>query len=280
MKRILLYGGGAVAVIVAAVAAFLIFGLGSALKTAVETIGSDATQTQVTLNEADVSLASASGALRGLVVGNPGGYATSHALRFDETRVTLDPASVTGDVIVIKEIVVQAPDVIYEMLDSGANNIDTIRANVDAYASRFGGAGGSAGGEAGAGEEGGTRLIIENLYIRDGKVALSSNLLQGQSLGAGLPEIHLTDIGKAEGGATPAAVVEQVMAAIARGAHQAVATINLDDQLKALMPEVPGIAEGAAGALEEIAPAAPGTGDILPEGTEKATDALKGVLGQ
>jgi uncharacterized protein involved in outer membrane biogenesis len=255
MKRVLLIVGGVAVVAVVAVAAFVFFGLGSALKTAVESIGSAATKTTVTLNEADVSVTSAKGTLRGLVVGNPSGFSTPHAFRFGETSVTIDPASVTGDTIVIREIVVLAPEVTYEIGDSG-NNIDTIRNNVDAYA-KAGAGGGTAGDDAG-----GTKLIIENLYIRDGKVAVSAKQLQGRSLGANLPEIHMTDIGKDKGGATPAEVVEQVMAALAKSVEGAVGSLDIGGQLKGMLP-------GAEGT--DL-----GTG-IVPEG---AGDAVKGVLGQ
>lgn len=264
MKRILWIGGGAVVAIVVAVAAFVFFGLGSALKTAVESIGSEATKTAVTLNEADVSVTSAKGTLRGLVVGNPSGFSTPHAFRFGETNVTIDPASITADTIVIKEIVVLAPEVTYEIGDSG-NNIDTIRSNVDAYA-KAGAGGGSAGG--------GRKLIIENLYIRGGKVAVSAKQLQGQSLGAGLPEIHMTDIGKDKGGATPAEVVEEVMASLAKSVEGAVGSLDIGGQLKGQLPGAEGLTKGAEGITGSGKD--PGKA-ILPEG---AGDAVKGVLGQ
>jgi uncharacterized protein involved in outer membrane biogenesis len=268
MKRILLIGGGALVVVVAAVAAFVFFGLGSALKTAVESIGSEATKTTVTLNEADVSVTSAKGTLRGLVVGNPSGFSTPHAFRFDETSVTIDPASITADTIVIKEIVVLAPEVTYEIGAAG-NNIDAIRNNVDAYAK-----GNAGGGSTGADEGGGKKLIIENLYIRGGKVAVSAKQLQGQSLGAGLPEIHMTDIGKDKGGATPAEVVEQVMASLAKGVEGAVGSLDIGGQLKGMVPGAEGLSKG----VEGVGGAGKDAGvSIIPEG---AGDAVKGVLGQ
>jgi uncharacterized protein involved in outer membrane biogenesis len=271
MKRILLIGIGALVVIIAAVAAFVFFGLGSALKTAIESIGSDATKTTVTLNEADVSVTSAKGTLRGLVVGNPSGFSTPHAFRFDETSVTIDPSSITADTIVIKEIVVLAPEVTYEIGDSG-NNIDAIRNNVDAYAKADAG-GGSAGAEAG----GGKKLIIENLYIRGGKVAVSAKQLQGQSLGAGLPEIHMTDIGKDRGGATPAEVVEEVMASLANSVEGAVGSLDIGGQLKGLLPGAEGLGKGVEGVAGDVGKEA-GKG-MLPDAGDVG-GAVKGVLGQ
>ncbi|MGE0118207.1 MAG: hypothetical protein AB7S71_03060 [Dongiaceae bacterium] len=275
MKRILLIGGGVVVVAVAAIVVFLFTGLGSAVKTAVESIGSEATKTTVTLNEADVSITSASGALRGLVVGNPSGFSGPHAFKLDEISVTLDPASVTGDAIVLKEVVVNAPAVAYEILASG-NNIDAIRANVDAYANAQGGGGASSSSGSGSG----TKLIIENLYIRNGRVDVSSNLLQGQNLGAALPEIHLTDIGKDKGGATPAEVAEQIVDALAQGVGGAVASLDIEGQLKGLATGTGGLTEGVGGVATDAVTGSGTGGSLVPEGADKAGDALKGVLGQ
>jgi uncharacterized protein involved in outer membrane biogenesis len=278
MKRFLLIGGGVIVVVIAAIVVFLFTGLGSAVKTAIESIGSEATKTTVTLNEADVSITSASGALRGLVVGNPSGFSGPHAVKLDEISVTLDPASVTGDAIVLKEVVVNAPAVAYEILASG-NNIDAIRANVDAYANAQGG-GGSSSGSGGSG----TKLIIENLYIRNGRVDVSSNLLQGRNLGTTLPEIHLTDIGKDKGGATPAEVAEQIVDALAQGVGGAVASLDIEGQLKGLATGAGGLTEGvggvATGATDAVTGSGTTGGSLVPEGADKAGEALKGVLGQ
>jgi uncharacterized protein involved in outer membrane biogenesis len=278
MKRFLLIGGGVIVVVIAAIVVFLFTGLGSAVKTAIESIGSEATKTTVTLNEADVSITSASGALRGLVVGNPSGFSGPHAVKLDEISVTLDPASVTGDAIVLKEVVVNAPAVAYEILASG-NNIDAIRANVDAYANAQGG-GGSSSGSGGSG----TKLIIENLYIRNGRVDVSSNLLQGRNLGTTLPEIHLTDIGKDKGGATPAEVAEQIVDALAQGVGGAVASLDIEGQLKGLATGAGGLTEGVGGVATGAPDAVTGSGttggSLVPEGADKAGEALKGVLGQ
>jgi len=69
-----------------------------------------------------------------------------------------------------------------------------------------------------------------DLVIRGGKVAVSAKLLQGQELGADLPEIELRDIGKDKGGATPAEVVEQVIASLSKGVGGAIGALDLDGQ--------------------------------------------------
>lgn len=201
---------------------FLLSSLNSIVKTAVEKYGSDMTQARVRLKEVDIQLSSGKGALRGLTVGNPAGFKSEKALSLGEISLQLEVGSVTQDTVVIKEISITAPEVTYE-LGTGGSNIDAIRRNVDAYT----GQGKKKEKQAASPKEGdreGKKLVVENLYIRNGKVNVSASELQGKTASASLPEIHLTHIGKKTGGATAGELAEQVLAAIGQGAAKAAAS--------------------------------------------------------
>lgn len=220
VKKVLI--GIAVLVVVIGVGVYWFLGnLDSIIKTAIETYGSEITKTQVTLDKVEVSPTSGAGSMSGLTMGNPEGFKSDHAFKLGQISVNLDTGSIGGDTIVIKEVVIAAPSVTYE-IGSAGSNIDAIQKNVEAYT---GGAGGSSGG---GGEEGGTKLVIENLYIRDGQVNVSATALGGKSLGAPLSTIHLKDIGKDSGGASPGEVADKIIKAVSSGATQAVGTLNLD----------------------------------------------------
>ena len=51
--------------------------------------------------------------------------------------------------------------------------------------------------------------MINNVIVKDGKVNLTMAVLGGKQITAPLPDIHLKDIGKEKGGATPAQAFEQ-----------------------------------------------------------------------
>jgi hypothetical protein len=279
MKRTLwIVGGGAVALIaVAAIAVMvLLSNIGSLIKTAVETYGREALQAKVTLAEADVSVKNGQGRLAGLVVGNPQGFATPAALRLGEVKVTLDTARTTKDVIVLKEIVIAAPQVTYEMA-SGGSNFDALQKNAQAYARKMGAGGAKKEEKKGANQDGGPKLIIDNLYVRDGKVGVSHALLKGKQLDAPLPNIHLKDIGKDKKGATPEEVGERLMASISQGARNAAGTLNIDK----LIGEASGLAKGAAeGAAKAAGEAAQGATKALEGAAGAAGDTMKKLLGR
>ena len=219
MKK-LLYIGGALLVVIAIGLYFLFSSLNSIVKAAVEKVGSDATQAQVRLNNVDIQLTSGKGAMRGLTVGNPSGFKTERAFSLGEISLQVDVGSVTKDTIVIKEIVIAAPEVTYE-LATGGSNIDALQRNVNAYTG-----GGSAKAEKSqGGGEGGKKLVIENLYVRNGKVNVSATALGGKTLTTPLPDIHLTNIGKQSGGATGGQVTQQVLSAIGQSATKAATSL-------------------------------------------------------
>jgi hypothetical protein len=272
MKKILI-GLAVIVVIVLGGLFYLWSNLGSLIKTAVEEAGSRVTQVKVTLKEADTgNLTSGAMALRGLVVGNPSGFKTDSAFQLGEISVKVDPSTVTSDTIVVKEVVIGAPQVTYEF-GSGGSNIGTIQKNVE----KLTGGGGSSSGGSSSDSSGGKKVVIENLYVRDGKVEVSADFLQGKKTGTSLPTIHLKDIGKSKGGASPAEVAEQVIAAISKSATSAVGKLDvgaikdaLGKELGAKMGDVQKTLEQSTG----------GATDALKKGTGDAEKTLKGLFGK
>ena len=273
MKRVFVIAGavGGVLVAVIVVAAVILYSsLDSLIETGVEDVGSDATLATVSLKAAKVSPTSGEGSLSDLYVGNPKGFETESAFRLGEVSVKFDVATLADDVIIIEEVTIISPEVTYELGPDGSN-IDAIKRNVEAYVSALTGSSGGAGSS--PGDDGsGPKLIIENFYIRNGVVNVSATVLAGSTLSAPLPDIHLTDIGKEEGGATPGQLVAEVLASVTGGIGSAIAPLDLG----AITDK---IGEGAAGAGEELTEGAEGAAGAISEGVEGAGESLKKLLG-
>jgi len=247
---------------------YLFSNLDSIIKAAIEKYGTAATQAEVKLDSVKLSISSGEGSLNGLTVGNPKGFSTPQALSLGTISVKLDTSSVTGNgPIVIKEIDIEKPQVTYEVTNSGDSNLQTIQRNTMAYAGGSSG-GGSTASSSGPGSSGGgqeRKVIISDLYIRDGDIGISHALLKGKTLSAPLPTIHLTNIGKDSGGATPAQVAQQVIGSITASASKA-ANIDLSKELGSL--------KDAAGAgAASLKDAAGNAGGGL-------SDQVKGLLGK
>ncbi len=268
MKRGLIIGGGIVGVIIVAVVVVVVIGLGnidSIIKDGVETQGSKITQARVTLEEVNIEATSGIGELRGLVVGNPKGFKTDYAFSLGGIKINIDIGTVLEDTVVIREIAIDAPSVIYEIGDGGSN-IDALKRNI---MKSLGGDGKSAEPAKDDGE--GKKLIIDHVYIRGGKVSVSASILGGRKLTSPLPDLHLTDIGKEKGGATPEEVIAEIMNAVEKAATGAVASLN-----------VKGLLGGVGSAVGEQLKGVTGgdVGKTLEQGADGVGKALKGLFGK
>jgi hypothetical protein len=128
-------GGGAVGVVIVIVIAVLVIGLSnidSIIKEGVESLGSEITQAKVTLDEVEISASDGSGRLAGLVIGNPKGFKTEHAFSLGAIKISLDIGTVLEDKVVIREIAIDAPQIIYELGDGGSN-LDALKRNVNTF---------------------------------------------------------------------------------------------------------------------------------------------------
>lgn len=188
-------------ILAAAVALFFWFSnpLGSILKAAIEKLGPEMTRATVRVSKVSISPTTGQGALSGLLLGNPKGFKADYALRADNIEVEIDVASITGDVVVIRKILIDSPHIIYEK-GSGGTNFDAIQRNVEQSLGMSK--------DKSADKELGKKLIIEVFSIRNAKVSY------GDALSLPLPDIELHNIGKDKGGASSASVVKSVIGAV------------------------------------------------------------------
>lgn len=277
MKKGLLVGVAAVAAVIVVAVVYVVLSSGDLIKAAVEKFGSEATRAEVTLDAVDLDLTSGKGALKGFVVGNPSGFKTPSAFKLGSVSIHVDAKTLAEDPVVIKEITVNAPEVTYELGDQGSN-VDALQRNVDAYVKKMGG--GSGGQASSSDGGGGPKLVIENLWVRGGKANVSASILQGESLSATLPDIHLKDIGKDQGGATPADVAKKVMDALNQSVGNAMASIGVGKTLDSLKTKLGGAAEAATkaatGAVEDLKSGAAGG---VQENVGQAGESLKKLFG-
>jgi hypothetical protein len=240
-------------VLLAAGGYFLMSNLDGIIKNAVEKYASAAVQADVRLDGVKLTLASGEGMLSGLSVGNPKGFSTPKAFYLGSINIKLDTNSIKGaGPIVIRDITIDQPQVTYELLNSGTSNLQAIQNNTQAYANSFKKTGGNAETETASADKAdaksgsGRKIIISNLIIRNGQIAISQELLKGRQLSAPLPEIHLTNIGKESGGANAAQVAQQIFGAISSAAAQASVTELAKEKISGLINVVPTTAIGGA----------------------------------
>ena len=209
MKKWILIGIVTVIVVIGVLLYLGAMNLGPLITTAVNTYGPEITKTEVRLGGVDISLLSAEARLKEVFLGNPEGFESPQAMSVGSVRLNIDEKSLTQDTIIIDTIEVIAPDITYEKA-RGTDNFRAILNNVTKGVQTRNQPSEEAPEEKGKGK----KLVIRNFIVKDGKVNLAVSVVQGKTISASLPDIHLKDLGKEKEGASPGEIFEKVMAAL------------------------------------------------------------------
>jgi hypothetical protein len=227
---------------------FLYLSLNRVIRSAVETYGPQVTKSDVKLGSVNVSPFSGNALLSNLIVGNPQGFKTPSAFTLGAMSVSLDVRSLLSDTVAIREIVISAPEITYE-LGPGGSNLTALQKNVEAYA----GAGAKSGSGTPQAQGGGKKVIIDRLRVEKSKLNVSVGVpLQAQTTTLELPDIEMKDIGKKGEGASMADVVEKILEEVNRHAAKAVANADMKGLAEKARKEAEGSTGGVGGKLKGI----------------------------
>ncbi len=216
MKKILI----GIIVLVAIVVTALMFvwsNLDGIVKDAIQTYGSEATKTQVSVSKVNLELESGKASISGLNVGNPKGFTDPNLFELGNITVKIDTSSINSNPIIIDKIMIQSPSVVYEINKDGLSNVDALKKNLgikesDSSASS-------------KGEE--TKMIIRKLVVQGGKAKVRIAALGGMEQSVNLPRIQLKDVGKKSGGATAAEVAKLLSSKMIGNVKSSVAKLGV-----------------------------------------------------
>jgi len=219
MKKVLI-ALGVIVVIVAAGLVYVYTQLDTIVAGIIEQQGSAATATPVGVSGVSIDLGEARAEIAGLTVGNPEGYG-GNAMSLGRFVIRIDPATVTDDTIVLREVTVSGATV--NMVQRATrNNLRELMKNLES----------AGGGEQRPADGGaGRKLIIERFVLEDARASVSLPDIQEQR-SVDIPRIELTDIGRASGGATGREVARQVLEPVIERVLQSAATESLKDRAK------------------------------------------------
>lgn len=259
MKKIVL---GAVLVLLLTIGFgvyYILSNLDVLVKNAIETYGSEATQTAVRVESVKIGLQDGSGAIQGLTVGNPQGFTINDAFSLGEISTQIDLKSLSEDVIVIEHFTIRAPEVFFELNEAGKSNLNELNRNIS------GGASGSSGTAAPSASTSGKepKLIIRKVLFTEGNIHATVVPLN-KDYELPLPKIEMTNLG-GKNGATPAQIADQVLQVLTERALAEVKKKGIDQYKQKLEGEVNKRLEAEQQKLNEKV-------------GEQVGDKLKGVL--
>lgn len=232
--------GGLVAIVaLVAVIVYVIMNAGHIVKQIIEDVGSEAFGASVTVRSVDLSLEG--GEITGLQIGNPEGFETPFAIRVETAKVELDTAGSGDGVVVIKQVLVDGAMVNAEMKGE-SSNLQALMDNLDT-------------GAAVEEEEpaGTTKVIIDRFDFTNAQTTLRSDVIGEKEIG--VPDIHLTDIGRKDSGASASEVLQQLMQpllkSIIREAIAGQLGIDADGAKESITRKIGGALKGLVGGNKE-----------------------------
>jgi uncharacterized protein involved in outer membrane biogenesis len=180
----------------------LVSNLDSLVKRVVEDVGSDTLGTKVSLSSATVSISDASAVLRGLEIANPDGFEAGNAFELGAIEVSIDPASLSTDTLVLSAIIIDQAKLTFEQQGS-QNNLQTLMDNLNSGS-------GESSDSAGADNEDETLLAIGEFRLNEAGMTLSHDRLE-EKISFTLPDIVLHDIGRIDAGVTAEQAARQII---------------------------------------------------------------------
>jgi len=261
MKKVLSIIGIVVLVLIVVVVLFL----GQIIKSAIQTAGPKVAGVEMTVEKVRVNPFGGAVQIKGLIIGNPEGFKTPSAMELGDFKVDVRMGSLFTDTIVVKEILIEAPEITYEK-SLKSSNLSALQKNLTPAET-------DKPTEEEVAEEPkekkapAKKVVIEDFQLNDAKVNVTITALGGKKMSLPLPSIQMQDIGKDKGGTDIQDVISKIFGAISDAVVKAVAASGdlAGDAMK-------GVSGAAGDAIGDV-------GGAATDAAKGATDTLKKGIG-
>ncbi|MBQ2335281.1 MAG: AsmA family protein [Victivallales bacterium] len=194
MKALKIIGIIVVVLIIALFA--IILNLGKIVKTGINTVVPQVTKCEAHVEDVNFNVFGGKFEIKNLVIKNPEGYKTDQAFSLGHIFVNVKMGSLMSDVIEIDQVLIDAPEITYEV-GLGNSNLNTILENVN---SALPSSDEEKKEEKEEKKEGGKKVVVNLVKVTNGKIGVSAKIAGGMEAPIVLPDIEIKDLGKKEGG--------------------------------------------------------------------------------
>lgn len=170
---------GIIAVIILAGVLTISLTIDGIVKSGIEENMTELVQTEVIVDDVDLSIFNGSGTITDFSISNPDGFSESNAISIKSMAIELELASIFSDQIVVNEIRIESPELLFEQKGMSAN-LKAINDNMNAESES-------------SSEKG---LIVNYLIIENGKVEVNTSIDRERTVTAEIDEFELNGIGK------------------------------------------------------------------------------------
>jgi hypothetical protein len=205
--KVILWILGIVVVLIAGAAVFFLFNASGLIKTAIENLGSEALQTEVSVNELEFSASEASADVRGLSVANPQGYSAGDAFAIDQFKVAVSTEQPGGGVVVLDKVIIDGARVLLEFKGLDVRKDSNLQKLLDNLDETAGTSSEPPSESVSTSDE--VKVIINQLDFTNAQASVISDVLG--NIDVDVPNILLRDIGRRENGVVAAEAIRQLL---------------------------------------------------------------------
>ena len=173
---------------------FLFSKLDTVIRTGIETAGPQVTGTKVKLAGVDVQLFSGKAGFNGLAIGNPKGFTSDDAFKVGKVGVEVDLNTIEQKVVLVKSVVIDRVRVNWEGWNG--DNLKAIKEKIQIFARTPAGGKNKTEQKKPRGAE--KKIIVRDFMFENSSVTV---VVDGREIATiKIPDLHLTEIGRQEGG--------------------------------------------------------------------------------
>jgi len=195
MRKLLKYLALLVALVVAAGLVALLVFPGRVVRHALVTGGPLLLKTDISVETVRVMLRAGTLTIDGLTIGSPEGFRADSMFKLERIHVDLDPRSLLSDTIRVREILIDRPEITYEMGLRGSN-IGALLKTLESEQ------------EQQPDEAPGKRVVIDLVRVANARVRVSATITGGTGAVLPLPTVELRDLGKEDEDADGVTILE------------------------------------------------------------------------
>ena len=198
---------------------------------------SDATDTKVSLAQVKLKLKEGIGVLNNYQQGNPEGFHTKYAFRFDQAELDIDVSTILDDVVIIERVFINNADIVYEFND-GKTNFVELKKNIDKNSKKKNSdnENQSVEDEVKTSSQSKTqkskKIIIRSFEMINTEVEAAMPFASSQTLSVQLPNIKLSNIGTKENGLLADELIKLFIDAMEKDLKRAINFNNLVHDLE------------------------------------------------
>ena len=210
----------AILVVLAILLLIVTLSIDGIIKTEVEEQGTEMLQTNVTVEDVDVSIFSGKGSIKGFTIENPAGFSDAPALEFEQADIEVVLSSLLKSEIVVKELIIHNPVVFFEQQETNIN-LKTLSDNLEAAST----------------EDSEKLLVIDYLLIEEGTIRVSTTIDRERNAEVTMETFELHDIGR-DGNSNVKESLKQILEPLIEQAIEEAAKKGLFEQLENRLQDI------------------------------------------